>query len=124
LRAPVANFETTEKTVSVAGSVSDLQAKVSLKLNDNFLSNLAVATVSGDFQKNVDLQPGANKISISAVATTGAMASVDISGTYIAKNSGTKIWMYLVLFLLTLPAIYGILRSVRHLRSKPLSNTL
>lgn len=90
INEPADKFENRQKEITLKGSVSDPTASVSAKLNNRDLGKLKVATDTGKFEKLVDLDEGANKLVVSALAANGATAVATVSGNLVkAVNSLT-----------------------------------
>ncbi len=113
INEPADNFETKDKSITLRGSVSDLTATVSAKLNGRDLGKLKVASPSGVFEKSIALDEGLNRLVVSAFSVTGATASASISGTLL--KSASLLPIYLVLLVLALVAALGVLVSIKYL---------
>lgn len=87
IESPQNNFESREKKITLKGTVSDPTATVSAKLNSQNLGKLKIASGSGSFNLNVDLEKGLNTIVVSAVSVSGASVSTKIVGTLISSQS-------------------------------------
>ncbi len=85
INEPANNFETTEKTVTLKGTVSDPTATVSAKLNNKDLGKLKVST-GGAFEKEVVLEEGDNNLVVTALSNTLATASASVSGVLKSAN--------------------------------------
>lgn len=121
INEPADNFETSNKTVTLKGTVSDPNATVSATLNNKDLGKLKIASSSGEFSTDATLDEGLNKIVVSALAATGITAVASVSGTLI-KAATTNIGAYLILFILALIAGFGLVYSGKHLmKKKPVS---
>lgn len=102
---PENNFETKDKKMTVRGSVSDPTATVSAQLNNRDLGKVQVATDSGIFSKEIELDEGSNKIVLAALGSTLATASASVSGTLV--KAANLAWVYLVLLMLLAVALAG-----------------
>lgn len=107
INEPANNFETNNKKVTLKGTVSDPTASVSAKLNTRSLGALKVAT-NGAFQKEIALDEGENKLTVSALALNGATAAATISGTLLKAAGLNLMPYYLVLLVLAAIAAFGI----------------
>lgn len=114
INEPANNFETTEKTVKIKGSVSDPTASVSAKLNNKDLGALKVA-INGAFEKEIDLVEGDNNIVVSALAQNLATTSASISG--VLKEDKLSL-LYVLVGLLALIGIGGLVYAIRKLNKK------
>lgn len=122
IKEPVANFETRDKKVTLKGTVSDPTASVSAKLNQKDLGKLKVATDSGEFSKEVDLEEGKNNFIVSALATNLATASATVSGTLLKSVNLT--FVYLLLLLLAAIAVYGVMQAIKRMRKSKIGKLI
>ncbi len=113
IKTPQDKFEVNNKNMAVQGSVSDYFATISAKLNDRFLG-VVKTTSGGAFTKEMILEKGSNKIVLTAVASTGAIAVASVSGILLAGAESGNVLIYILLFILALLAGYGLIRSLRH----------
>lgn len=115
IKEPANNFETKDKKVTLKGNVSDPTASVSAQLNNKDLGKLEVATTSGDFSKEIELDEGTNKIVINALGATLATASASVSGTLL--KSVNMAFVYLLLVILLAIGGWGLYKGMKKMRA-------
>ena len=79
---PERGFTVNKSNITLKGKVTDPTASVSAKLNGKDLGKLKIATVSGQFSKNLTFIKGNNTIVVSAVSKFGPPLVATVSGVF------------------------------------------
>lgn len=103
---PKNNFETSEEEITLKGTISDPEAKVSAKLNNKAVGDIKVDSKTGQFSKKITLKQGNNTIVVSATSEFGPKLTSTIKGEY--KPQSYLLWIIIGAVILLLLITIGV----------------